>query len=272
MNRLPIDSRSSVPSILQFWMLLAGIALSLCVPTLAGAQILRTVVHDYRVGSPSNEITLWEWDQKGRLLERRSGNGGNNWTAWSVLQAGNTNLDLNVMLGWYDGNRRINGEFQSDFVTGQFSTPWEVGTTFHWTGMTSPYPDYSPMAGFTWRQGTTGRLNIFGASAIKSQYSHISHLVEHWWDGGQWNWTDHGSPPGFSIDPYYGLDIQMGPDLPPTPTVSPPILSRAQRAHYRLSWDERLARNARPKTAPAVQITLFGLPTTVARSLDLPIV
>lgn len=56
------------------------------------------------------------------------------------------------------------------------------------------------------------------------------------------------------------LDIQIGPPLPPAPTVSPPILSRAERAHYRLSWDERLARNARSETSGQLTLKLFGIP------------
>ena len=40
--------------------------------------------------------------------------------------------------------------------------------------------------------------------------------------------------------------------------------TRSQRAHWRLSWNERLARNARPSTAPPLVITLHGLPATFA--------
>jgi hypothetical protein len=40
--------------------------------------------------------------------------------------------------------------------------------------------------------------------------------------------------------------------------------TRSQRAHWRLSWNERLARNARPSTAPPLAITLHGLPATFA--------
>jgi hypothetical protein len=52
--------------------------------------------------------------------------------------------------------------------------------------------------------------------------------------------------------------------LPPTAEV---ILSRAQRAHSRLSWAERLARNARPSGAGQVTIKLFGVPDDVATFL-----
>ena len=41
--------------------------------------------------------------------------------------------------------------------------------------------------------------------------------------------------------------------------------TRAQRAHWRLSWKERLARNARPLTAPPLEVTLHGLPVTFAQ-------
>jgi hypothetical protein len=41
--------------------------------------------------------------------------------------------------------------------------------------------------------------------------------------------------------------------------------TRAQRAHWRLSWKERLAHNARPSSAPPLAITLHGLPATFAK-------
>jgi hypothetical protein len=37
------------------------------------------------------------------------------------------------------------------------------------------------------------------------------------------------------------------------------ILTRAERAHWRLSWDQRLARNARRSDAPRLVVTLHGL-------------
>ncbi|EFH81727.1 hypothetical protein Krac_2472 [Ktedonobacter racemifer DSM 44963] len=61
--------------------------------------------------------------------------------------------------------------------------------------------------------------------------------------------------------------------LPPPAAVSPGtanvILSRPQRAHYRLSWQERLARNARVSTTGQVTIRLFGVPDSFAASLGL---
>lgn len=47
------------------------------------------------------------------------------------------------------------------------------------------------------------------------------------------------------------------------------ILSRPQRAHSRLSWAERLARNARVPTVSQVTIKLFGVPEAFATSLGL---
>jgi hypothetical protein len=61
--------------------------------------------------------------------------------------------------------------------------------------------------------------------------------------------------------------------LPPAATASrglaEVILSRAQRAHSRLSWAERLARNARTPAAGHVTIKLFGIPEIFAASLGL---
>ncbi|HLZ60997.1 MAG TPA: hypothetical protein VKR06_28945 [Ktedonosporobacter sp.] len=44
------------------------------------------------------------------------------------------------------------------------------------------------------------------------------------------------------------------------------MVTRAERAHWRLSWDQRLARNARSVDAPRVVVTLHGLPPTFASS------
>ena len=52
----------------------------------------------------------------------------------------------------------------------------------------------------------------------------------------------------------------------PVPTAPSGVLTRAQRAHWRLSWEQRLARNARPSDAPALVVTLHGLPATFAQS------
>jgi hypothetical protein len=65
------------------------------------------------------------------------------------------------------------------------------------------------------------------------------------------------------------LEIQIEPALPTIPAASPPTLSRAERAHYRLSWDERLARNGRASTAGQITLKLFGIPENVATSLGL---
>lgn len=45
-----------------------------------------------------------------------------------------------------------------------------------------------------------------------------------------------------------------------------PSLTRAKRAHWHLSWEERFARNARPFDAPRLVVTLHGLPATCARA------
>jgi hypothetical protein len=41
--------------------------------------------------------------------------------------------------------------------------------------------------------------------------------------------------------------------------------TRAQRAHWRLNWNERLACNARSSSAPPLTITLHGLPAAFAQ-------
>ncbi|HEY6406235.1 MAG TPA: hypothetical protein VIY29_02085 [Ktedonobacteraceae bacterium] len=65
------------------------------------------------------------------------------------------------------------------------------------------------------------------------------------------------------------MDITLEQALPP-PAASSPIFSRAQRAHYRLSFAERLARNARAPTAGRITIQLFGMPDAFSTFLGMP--
>jgi hypothetical protein len=56
--------------------------------------------------------------------------------------------------------------------------------------------------------------------------------------------------------------------LPSEEGSSPPhndVQTRAERAHYRLSWLQRLARNVRPASAPPLEITIYGLPASLAQ-------
>jgi len=65
------------------------------------------------------------------------------------------------------------------------------------------------------------------------------------------------------------LEIQMESALKRTAAASSPTISRAERAHFRLSWDERLARNARIDQAERMTLTLFGIPDRLATFLGL---
>ena len=64
------------------------------------------------------------------------------------------------------------------------------------------------------------------------------------------------------------IEVSLSPPAA-SPGTADVILSRAQRAHSRLSWEERLARNACPPTAGHVTIKLFGIPTPFAAALGL---
>jgi hypothetical protein len=63
------------------------------------------------------------------------------------------------------------------------------------------------------------------------------------------------------------VDITCPLALPPSQPVQESLLSRAQRAHTRLSWAERVARNARSASADQVTIKLFGVPEDIAMIL-----
>jgi hypothetical protein len=64
------------------------------------------------------------------------------------------------------------------------------------------------------------------------------------------------------------LEVKLSPPTSAPPPPTSVVLSRAQRAHSRLSWIERLARNGRAHTAGQITIRLFGVPVALAPLLD----
>jgi hypothetical protein len=65
------------------------------------------------------------------------------------------------------------------------------------------------------------------------------------------------------------IEVSLSPPTAASPPPAEVIFSRAQRARYRLCWQERLARNARGSTAGPVTIKVFGIPAAFAASLGL---
>lgn len=62
---------------------------------------------------------------------------------------------------------------------------------------------------------------------------------------------------------------QEAPSLSASSALTPALFSRAQRAHYRLDFAERILRNTRASTASQVTVHLFGVPERFATSLGL---
>lgn len=66
------------------------------------------------------------------------------------------------------------------------------------------------------------------------------------------------------------VEVEVEPPATALVVVKPTeLLSRAERAHYRLSWGQRLARNARSPAASQVRMRLCGIPDGFATSLGL---
>jgi hypothetical protein len=70
------------------------------------------------------------------------------------------------------------------------------------------------------------------------------------------------------------LSFFWGTPPEPVQTLDPgeEVLTRAQRAQWRLSWEQRLVRNARPSTAPPLEVTIHGLPAAFAQSFGFSLV
>jgi hypothetical protein len=65
------------------------------------------------------------------------------------------------------------------------------------------------------------------------------------------------------------VTISRLPTPPPAQSRGSPTLSRAQRAHRRLSWAERLSRNAARAQRPPVRIQLCGISAALAHTVGL---
>ncbi len=65
------------------------------------------------------------------------------------------------------------------------------------------------------------------------------------------------------------VEVRVADASPPTQPSPDRPFSRAQRAHYRLSWTLRLARNAARHTSSSLSITLFGIPDAEASAIGL---
>lgn len=63
------------------------------------------------------------------------------------------------------------------------------------------------------------------------------------------------------------IEVSLPPSVAASPRTAEVILTRSQRAHTRLAWTERLARNARPDHAGRVTIRLCGIPEGFITSL-----
>jgi hypothetical protein len=128
--------------------------------------------------------------------------------------------DNAVWVPWTDPPRagHMNGFF--NFVDANnnlvLGAPWIVPTNnsfmpwqFNWKTMTPPdNAGFVVESGFAWNESGTGtllgpgRLNFFGMTlpafdAVPHGGVSANNVIrELWWDGGQWNWNDHGRPPG----------------------------------------------------------------------------
>ncbi len=65
------------------------------------------------------------------------------------------------------------------------------------------------------------------------------------------------------------IEVRQAQGPPRQSSLEPAILSRAQRARFRLSWAERLRRNASVPGNGPVRIKLFGVPDQFAGLLGL---
>lgn len=67
------------------------------------------------------------------------------------------------------------------------------------------------------------------------------------------------------------VTVTSFPKQPPPETFPSAPITRRQRAHWRLSWSQRLARNAAPANQAQARIHLYGIPSTISSVLNLAV-
>ncbi len=178
------------------------------------------------------------------------------------------------------------------------ATSWKTG---RFTGADFPLqpdgtlrcPAGQSLAAHEWRREADGSLRVVYAASIRScrpcplrdqcqwngnatakprQVSVLLHPLAVgdepllWRD---WNRREHRRA-CMHLVRHQRVEVSLSPPSADEPAPAEMILSRAQRAHMRLSWETRLARNARSTAAGQITIKLFGIPQPFALWLDLP--
>ena len=138
---------------------------------------------------------------------------GGGWGFWVDHEfAQSSRLEENEMplVSWIDpptGRFRVNGFFTFNdpnnnlvFATPFWELPMGVGAGF---GLDFKVPPdvpgvgafFIPFTAVSWYEGKQeGRLNVFGLVSFGPPTARKLSLREFWWDGQNWNWTDHPSP------------------------------------------------------------------------------
>ena len=85
---------------------------------------------------------------------------------------------------------------------------------------------------------------------------------------GDWSRTQHRRA---WLDRLHAQTVRvtLWPEPPPPVQPSSLPLTRQQRAHWRLSWSQPLARNAVPANQTHAHIPLLGIPPTISSGLIL---
>ncbi|MDR4496181.1 MAG: hypothetical protein R3B74_17540, partial [Nitrospirales bacterium] len=153
------------------------------------------------VAASQNELWYSQWWDVRPGKSRKGG-----WSEW--FRMGNptgvdpfNNWNKNMpLVPWKDENdhRRVNGFFQ--YIDNQVNS--RLGA--HWWDYPNSPPHrfdthpsgtqpFSPLTGTAWNFFHTPRLNFFGVIATGNNRNS---LMEYWWSGTDWRWTDHGRPTG----------------------------------------------------------------------------
>jgi hypothetical protein len=131
-------------------------------------------------------INVFAQGGNGRLVERWWD--GNQWN-WSDhgFAPGSTVNSAATIVAWQNGGiTRINLFARGD--GGRLIERWWDGNQWNWSDHGfSPATPLGPgaLGSVTWQSGSVTRINVFGVGLD-------GRLVERWWDGNQWNWSDHG--------------------------------------------------------------------------------
>lgn len=132
----------------------------------------------FAVGADDHLLEFWGDDKSLELKDHGLSPSPTPWLGFAAAAWGSGSMSIRMSLFGRD-------------TDGSLINRWFDGATWHWSDHGKPASTSLGKAAptiITWKAGAVTRLNLFAVGLDGS-------LVEYWWNGQQWSWTEHKFPP-----------------------------------------------------------------------------